>query len=128
MRFVFFFFTFFASSDSEYKKRLSRARRKNRFFCDATMKKEKTVQKEEHIKSNAKHMQTHVNNAHLRKTTTRRGIISRCGSERIAEEEEEIEKNVKELSSAKSATKVSSAFSTMSLSHTEQRRRNRFVR
>lgn len=53
-------------------------------------------------------MQTHVNNIHLRKTTTRRrGIISRRGSERIAEEEEEeeeIEKNVKEFSSAKSAT------------------------
>ena len=35
----------------------------------------------------------------------KRYIISRCGSERIAEEEEEeIEKNMKEFSSAKSAT------------------------
>ena len=68
------------------------------------MKKEKTVQKKNRKKSNAKHMQTHVNNIHLRKTITRRGIISRCGSERITEEEEEIEKNMKELSSAKSAT------------------------
>ena len=79
-------------------------------------------------------MQTHVNNIHLRKTTTRRrGIISRRGSERIAEEEEEeeIEKNVKEFSSAKSATFFSSAFSRQTrLSRTQSKEDyiNRFVR
>ena len=71
-------------------------------------------------------MQTHVNNIHLRKTTTRRrGIISRRGSERIAEEEEEeeeIEKNMKEFSSAKSATFFSSAFSRQTrLSRTQSK-------
>jgi hypothetical protein len=57
MRFV-FFFNFFASSDSEYKKRLSRARMKNRFFCDDDEKRKNGFSKEEH---EVKHMQTHVN-------------------------------------------------------------------
>lgn len=68
-------------------------------------------------------MQTHVNTP-AKNHNAQRYIISRCGSERIAEEEEEeIERNVKEFSSAKSATFFSSAFSTnTSLSHAEQRR------
>ena len=49
--------------------------------------------------------------------------LSRCGSERIAEEEEEeIERNVKEFSSAKSATFFSSAFSRQTrLSRTQSK-------
>ena len=78
-------------------------------------------------------MQTHVNNIHLRKTTTRRrGIISRRGSERIAEEEEEeeIEKNVKEFSSAKSATfsRVRFRDKHVSLARRAKKTINRFVR
>ena len=50
-------------------------------------------------------MQTHVNAPAKNHNAQKRYIISRCGSERIAEEEEEeIEKNMKEFSSAKSAT------------------------
>ena len=93
----------------------------NRFFCDDEEKR-KNVQKKNRKKSNAKHMQTHVNNIHPRKTTTRRGIISRCGSERIAEEEEEeIEKNMKELSIAKSATFSRVRFRQTSLSRTQSK-------
>ena len=60
-----------------------------------------------------------------------RYIISRCGSERIAEEEEEeIERNVKEFSSAKSATfsRVRFRDKHVSLARRAKKTINRFVR
>ena len=76
-------------------------------------------------------MQTHVNTPAKNHNAQKRYRISRCGSERIAEEEEEeIEKNVKEFSSAKSATFSRVRFRQTRLSRTQSKEDyiNRFVR